>query len=344
MRRIPCASCSANARLAGLIEYPGVQQSLFFDSRSMVLQLGQLGDCGWLQYATSRWLVPDFLHIFGAKRPIAICRALAAEWFCKVSLSSLIASGSPRHWRRSPCIRLQHFEAKPSFYLFILWFDVAACLDLPVGQIQNQTKRNHYENSAPCRGNSIFWAPFLAEMGDAMWTQHDLNNFNICEHVRAGLNTARLRLGLGSSSSEILHLLLQNTQQHYSQDARRKIGKSSACGQRWNHSRWTLLVPDSQPYYNHDIDFILRTWIFPNRFSHTTWYLRRRFNFLSISAVASVFFLLFLSMFYFFFPLTDKARSSSNCLFQTGARIDSKPLVGPGQFWSRKRTTSKCKK
>lgn len=42
MRRIPCASCSANARLAGLIEYPGVQQSLFFDSRSMALQLGQL--------------------------------------------------------------------------------------------------------------------------------------------------------------------------------------------------------------------------------------------------------------------------------------------------------------
>ena len=32
--------------------------------------------------------------------------------------------------------------------------------------------------------------------------------------MRAGLNSARLRLGLGSSSSEMLHLLLQNTQQH----------------------------------------------------------------------------------------------------------------------------------
>ena len=49
-------------------------------------------------------------------------------------------------------------------------------------------------------------------------------------------------------------------------------------------------------------------------------------------------------MFYFFFPLADKARSSSNCLFQTGARIDSKSLVGPGQFWTRRVQRQNAKK
>lgn len=69
--------------------------------------------------------------------------------------------------------------------LYIVAWCGCICLDLPVGQIQNQTKRNHYENSAPCRGNSIFWAPFLAD--DAMLTQHDLKiistSVNIWEQV-----------------------------------------------------------------------------------------------------------------------------------------------------------------